>query len=267
VDPTERAPSTSALRPGSTEAPLWDPSAIPAATVIVLRDSPQGINVLMLKRNRDLAFAGGMWVFPGGRIDPEDFESAGLQGAGIDTAQVTEAQITEQDLERSAAVAAVREAREEANLFLQVADLQRWSHWTPPPETPKRFSTAFFIAPWRENSGEVTVDDGEIREHRWELPARVLELRDAGEVGLTPPTFITLSQLLRFTTVSAVFAAAETRPFEHFATRIAVDGSEIVAMYHGDSGYESGDPNLGGAKHRLRMATTWQYERDAQADE
>lgn len=231
----------------------------------------------MLKRNRDLAFAGGMWVFPGGRIDPEDFESARLQTAEIETAQranrqitdpqITDRQITEQDLERSAAVAAVREAREEANLFLQVADLQRWSHWTPPPETPKRFSTAFFIAPWRENSGEVTVDDGEIREHRWELPARVLELRAASEVGLTPPTFITLSQLLRFGTVADVFAAAETRPFEHFATRIAVDGAEIIAMYHGDSGYDSGDPNLGGAKHRLRMATSWQYERDAQADE
>ena len=241
----------------------------------------------MLKRNRDLAFAGGMWVFPGGRIDPEDFESAGIQPAQTQTARLTDQQLddqqlddlplndqqlrdrplNEQDLERSAAVAAVREAREEANLFLQVADLKRWSHWTPPPETPKRFSTAFFIAPWRENSGEVTVDDGEIREHRWELPARVLELRAAGEVGLTPPTFITLSQLLRFGTVADVFAAAETRPFEHFATRIAVDGAEIIAMYHGDSGYDSGDPNLGGAKHRLRMATTWQYERDAQADE
>ena len=267
MDPTERVPSTPALQPGSAEGPLWDPSAIPAATVIVLRDSPAGINVLMLKRNRDLAFAGGMWVFPGGRIDPEDFESAGIQTAQTQTAQLTDPQFSEQDLERSAAVAAVREAREEANLFLQVADLRRWSHWTPPPETPKRFSTAFFIAPWRENSGEVTVDDGEIREHRWELPARVLELRAAGEVGLTPPTFITLSQLLRFGTVADVFAAAETRPFEHFATRIAVDGAEIVAMYHGDSGYDSGDPNLGGAKHRLRMATTWQYERDTQADE
>ncbi len=218
--------------------------------------------MLMLKRNRDLAFAGGMWVFPGGRIDPEDFESA-----GIPTARFTDLQVSDQDLERSAAVAAVREAREEANLYLQVADLKRWSHWTPPPETPKRFSTAFFIAPWSENSGEVTVDDGEIREHRWELPHRVLELRAAGEVGLTPPTFITLSQLLRFETVSAVFAAAETRRFEHFTTRIAVDGPEIVAMYHGDSGYDSGDPNLGGAKHRLRMASTWQYERDAEADE
>ncbi len=102
----------------------------------------------MLKRNRDLAFAGGMWVFPGGRIDPEDFESAGIQPAQTQTAQLTDQQLddqqlddlplndqqlrdrplNEQDLERSAAVAAVREAREEANLFLQVADLKRWSH-------------------------------------------------------------------------------------------------------------------------------------------
>ena len=252
----ERADRAEDLRPGSASAPLWDPSAIPAATVIVLRDSPEGINVLMLKRNRDLAFAGGMWVFPGGRIDAEDFDEP-------DPAATEMASRSPHDLEQAAVVAAVREAREEADLVLVRSSLRRWSHWTPPPETPKRFSTAFYIAPWNQKSGEVTVDDGEIREHRWQQPAQVLELRDAGQVGLTPPTFITLSQLLEFDSVAEVFAAAETRPVEHFATRIAVDGSEIVAMYHGDSGYETAEPNLGGARHRLLMGSTWNYERDS----
>jgi hypothetical protein len=69
--------------------------------------------------------------------------------------------------------------------------------------------------------------------------------------------------LPEFDSVAEVFAAAETRPVEHFATRIAVDGSEIVAMYHGDSGYETAEPNLGGARHRLLMGSTWNYERDS----
>ena len=62
--------------PGSPGAPLWDPLAVPAATVIVLRDGPDGPEALMLKRDRDLSFAGGMWVFPGGRIDEHAFDSA-----------------------------------------------------------------------------------------------------------------------------------------------------------------------------------------------
>ena len=47
---------------------------VPAATVILLRDGPDGLETLMLRRNSKLAFVGGMWVFPGGRVDPEDRE-------------------------------------------------------------------------------------------------------------------------------------------------------------------------------------------------
>src|SRR5690606_17094803 len=58
-------------------APLWDPTAIPAATVIVVREPSRGarrdgLEVLMLRRDSSLSFAAGAWVFPGGRIDPED---------------------------------------------------------------------------------------------------------------------------------------------------------------------------------------------------
>ena len=47
--------------------------AMPAATVVLLRDTPDGVETLMLRRDTELAFAGGAWVFPGGRIDPEDY--------------------------------------------------------------------------------------------------------------------------------------------------------------------------------------------------
>ena len=70
------------------------PAAIPAATVVLLRDQPDGMEVLMLKKNSKIAF-GGMWVFPGGRIDAED---------GADT----------EDGEQRARIAAAREAMEEA---------------------------------------------------------------------------------------------------------------------------------------------------------
>lgn len=233
---------SAAPRPGSPGAPLWDPDAIPAATVVVLRDGTDGLEVLMLRRDKDLSFAGGMWVFPGGRIDPTDHPPDG------------------DDLELAARIAATREAEEEAGLRLDAADLRRWSHWTPPPESPRRFSTAFFVAPLPDGAAEVVIDDGEIRDHRWLSPASVLELRDAGEIGLSPPTFITLSQLTSFSDVAA--AVRSEGRVEHFATRIAVRGDTIVAMYHGDAGYDSVDPDADGPRHRLCMsARPWTYER------
>lgn len=234
-------------RPGSPDGPLWDPEAIPAATVVVVRDGEEGVEVLMLQRNRDLAFAGGMWVFPGGRIDPED-RTAGA----------------EDDLEAAARAAAVREAAEEAGIAVQIDELRRWSHWTPPPETPKRFTTAFFVAPLDDDRAEVVIDDGEIRDHRWARPGEVLDLRAEGVVALSPPTYITLSQLMPHADVAAVLAAADERgeDFEHFATRFEVVDADVVAMYHGDAGYENGDASTPGPQHRLRMGSTWTYRRD-----
>ena len=72
--------------------------------------------------------------------------------------------------------AAVREAEEECGLVLGVDDLVAVSHWTPPPVTPKRFSTWFFVA--RAPEGAVTIDDGEIREHMWVSPQDAIAQRD-----------------------------------------------------------------------------------------
>lgn len=234
--------SSDAPRPGSAGAPLWDPQAIPAATVVVLRDGQQGLEVLLLRRDRDLSFAGGNWVFPGGRIDPGDHPDTGA------------------DLELAARAAAVREAAEEAGIALDPSSLARWSHWTPPPESPRRFSTAFFVAALSDAATEIVIDDGEIREYCWQRPLDMLDRRDAGEVNLTPPTVITLHQLLPHSDVDAALSAERT--IEHFATRVAVQGDTIVAMYHGDAGYESGDAGAAGARHRLIMGSgPWHYER------
>ena len=54
------------------------PEARPASTVVLLRDSDSGLETLLLKRNKALLFAGGLWVFPGGALDPEDFDGVGV---------------------------------------------------------------------------------------------------------------------------------------------------------------------------------------------
>lgn len=242
--------------PGSPGAPLWDPAATAAATVVVVRDGDAGPEVLMLKRSKDLKFAGGMWVFPGGRIDTEDYAAAGFHPES--QRDLPEAR------EAAARQAAVREAAEEADLAVELGGLRRWSHWTPPPRADNRFTTAFFVAVV-DGADDVTVDDGEIREHRWMRPADVLEARAAGEVGLAPPTYITLHQMQGLTDAAAVLdaAVADGADPEHFATRFTMVGNDVVAMYFGDVAYENVElVDADGPRHRLVMGSTWSYTRD-----
>ncbi|MFM7618017.1 MAG: NUDIX hydrolase [Actinomycetes bacterium] len=220
--------------------------AVPAATVILLRDGCDGLETLMLRRASKLSFAGGLWVFPGGRVDDAD-------RAGPDP--------DPDDALGAARRAAVREAAEEADLAVAVDALVPLAHWEPPPQTPKRFATWFFLAAAPE--GAVTVDGGEITEHEWARPATVLERRDAGEIELAPPTWVTLHTLAGHADVAAALAAARRSTIEFFTTRAArTDDGGVVAMWHGDAGYESGEAGAPGARHRLWMVDTgWRYER------
>ena len=156
--------------------------ALPAATVIVLRDAeslPKGIEALLLRRNAKTAFHGGAWVFPGGHIDPEDHNPDAPD-----------------DMLAAARQAAVREAQEEAGLNLSTADLRYFSHWTAPLVRPKRFSTWFFVA--QAGDENVQVDGTEISAHAWMRPHEALAARQAGELELPPPTFVSLTKPLRF---------------------------------------------------------------------
>jgi 8-oxo-dGTP pyrophosphatase MutT (NUDIX family) len=224
-----------------------EPSTAPprdAATVILVRDAAGGLETLMLRRNSKIAF-GGMWVFPGGKVDDAD-------RAGHDPS----------DALGCARRAAVREAAEEAGLAVAEAGLVPFSHWTPPPVAPVRFATWFFLA--RAPSGQVAIDEGEIHEHAWLRPDEVLRRRDAGEVELAPPTFVSLFELARSGDVERALAAARARTPEHYQTRIAKAERGVAALWHGDAGYEAGDASLGPRRHRLWMLEDgWLYERDA----
>ncbi len=219
--------------------------AVPAATVVLLRDGEAGLEALMVRRNSKLAFAGGMWVFPGGRVDPED--------APTDRPD---------DVLAAARAAAVRESREEADLVVDAEALVPFAHWVPPPQTPKRFATWFFMGP--APTGAVTVDGGEIRDHRWLGAADALARRDAGEIELAPPTWITLHRLADHADVAAALADAAGRDPDFFETHIARVGDGIAALWEGDAGYESGDGEAPGARHRLLMLDSgWRYERSS----
>ncbi len=219
-----------------------NPPATPAATVILLRDAAAGLETLMLHRTSAVAF-GGMWVFPGGRVDDQDRRDDDV------------------DDEPGARRAATREAAEECALLLDPDDLVPFSHWTPPMETPRRYATWFFVA--RAAEGEVLVDGGEIRDHAWLTPQEVLERRARGEVDLAPPTFVTLTDLADHGDVDTALASAERRsPVPRYSTRWGVLDDGAVALWAGDAGYDTNDPDVPGRRHRLWMLPDgWRLER------
>ena len=228
-----------------------EPPAVPAATVVPVRMGPAGVEVLMVLRNSKLEFAGGMWVFPGGRLDEADHAGAA-------------------DLEEAARVAAAREAAEEADLDLDPATLRWFAHWTPPQVSIKRFATFFFVAHAPVDDEAVTVDGGEIHEHVWSTPAEAMHRRDALEIELSPPTWVTLAQLVRAQAAAGPDADVEAildhlvgdGP-EFFETHIASADDVMLALWEGDAGYDDTDPDRPGPRHRLAMAPDgWRYERD-----
>ncbi|MGD9752421.1 MAG: NUDIX domain-containing protein [Acidimicrobiia bacterium] len=206
--------------------------AHPAATVLLLRDGAGGIEVLMIHRSSKTAF-GGLWAFPGGRIEDEDIPEG-----------------TAPDPLPAARRAAARETAEEVGLVIDETALTFVSHWLPPADAPVRFSTWFFAA--NAPDGLVEIDADEVHDHRWFRPTDALASRHAGEIELVTPTFVTLDWLERCGDVATVLACPEP---QWFATRIARDPEGArVCLYHGDAGYETGDCSLPGPRRRLVMA-------------
>ena len=219
--------------------------AAPAATVVLLRDSlprkGNALEVLLLRRNSQLAFHGGAWVFPGGRIDEADSGAGGEEGA--------------------ARRAASREAREEAGLEIDPAALVQISHWTTPEGLPKRFATWFFVG--AAGATQVRVDGGEIHAHVWLSPESALAKRAASEIELPPPTFVTLSTLLgRRTVADALAAARASQPLSYLPRVVRVEGG-ACSLYPDDAGWELRDPARAGTRNRLWMLESgWRYERE-----
>jgi 8-oxo-dGTP pyrophosphatase MutT (NUDIX family) len=223
--------------------------AIPAATVVLVRDGVDGLETLMLRRDAQLAFAGGAWVFPGGRIDPDDYPRDDV----ADDERTFEA----------ARNAAAREALEEAGLVVDPGSLVWFAHWTPPAagHNNRRFATWFFAA--RAPTGTVVVDDGEIREHLWIRPVDALRRRDEGEILIIPPTWMTLHMLAEAASVDDLLARVRAGEPAVYVTRIGRAGDVPVSMWVGDAGYDDGDAERPGPRHRLLMGErAWTLERD-----
>jgi len=219
--------------------------AAPAATVVLVRDGEGGLEVLLARRSADLKFHGGAWVFPGGRIDPEDYAD------------------DPDDLFTAAQRAAAREAMEEAGVRVRPDTLLHISNWTTPEISPKRFATWFFVGAFE--GGEAVADGIETQSLHWFHPDEAFAARAAGEIELAPPQYVTLLWLREHADVAAVLDAARADEPTDFTPRFHfVDGDGAVCVYAEDVAYDDrGRLDENGPRHRLYLRDGgWDYVRD-----
>ena len=202
----------------------------PAATLLLLRDTAQGVEVLMTRRSASASFAPGAYVFPGGGIDPADaaaqansnrrpsqtdvqltqaiaalresFEELGvLLARHADASHATSQDIAA--LDRKAPFAAQCRAR---GLVLAGADVFTLAHWVTDRDLPRRFDVPFLVARMPEGQTPVA-DETEQFEPSWVRPADALARHAAGTFFMIFPNLRTLERLQRYASVDAVLAA------------------------------------------------------------
>jgi 8-oxo-dGTP pyrophosphatase MutT (NUDIX family) len=207
----------------------------PSATVVLVRDGAQGLEVLLVQRASAVKHMGGMWVFPGGKVDQADYTDG-------------------QDPHEAAVNAAIRETQEEAGLTVQPEQLVFLSHWTTPEGAKKRFATWFFLTILADGQ-EVEVDGGEISDHRWVNPAAALvEAADESHpLRLMPPTFVSIRDISGCVSCDEARVHMSARDPIFYEPRMAFVEEGICFLYAGDAGYEAVSLEVDGPRHRLYM--------------
>lgn len=207
----------------------------PAATVVLVRDGAEGLEALLVQRTQAVKHMGGMWVFPGGKVDAGDYP-------------------VDRDEYQAAVNAAIRETQEEAGLKVSADQLVYLSHWTTPEGAKKRFATWFFLT-LLEDDQEVKVDGGEIGNHRWVRPELALaeSADEAQPLRLMPPTYVSLYDLVASATCEEARIAMDAREAIQYAPRMVFVEDGICFLYEGDAGYINEELERPGSRHRLYM--------------
>ena len=246
------------VRPNQHVTPQREPAPLRnAATVLLLRDTANGIEVLMTRRSMTASFAPGAYVFPGGGIDAADslahaqstrrgtqsdlhltqaiaairesFEELGvLLAKHADGSHVTTADIAA--LNRKAPFAAQCKAR---GLTLAGADVYVLAHWVTDRDLPRRFDVPFLVARMPEGQ-EPVADESEQFEPEWIRPADALARHAVGKFFIIFPTIRTLERLQHYATVDAVLqACSNEKPLWTSCPRAGfLQGKEARYMEH-----------------------------------
>ena len=246
--------------------PSEGPAAVPAATILLVRDHPT-FQVLMVKRHHQIDFAGGALVFPGGKTHAGDHDPAWTEHIGSPN--------TDPD-QRALRIAAIREAYEETGILMArhadgghfqgslaaaeardaIADDSRsfldlvtslglrldleapavFARWITPTMMPKRFDTWFYIA--HAPADQLALCDGhETVDAEWIAPAEALRLGEAGERTIIFPTRMNLKLLAEATSATDAIARAASRPLVTVLPRVEARDDGRVLIIPENAGY------------------------------
>ncbi|WP_114521774.1 NUDIX domain-containing protein [Altererythrobacter sp. ZODW24] len=233
------------------------PKVIPAATVVIFRHAKDGgaPELLMVTRSRNMAFAAGMAVFPGGRVDPEDFELARELATELpeDEAAHRVAAIRETLEETGLAIGIngevdaerAKQAREyllETGALAPVLEKFGWqvamdhvipfARWYPKNEKlPRVFDTRFYLADLGTGAVDITVDQTENSRLFWASAAQALEMAEAGDIELIFPTRRNLERLAQFDDFAAAYDDCARYPADTIVPFMEVrDGKRWICI-------------------------------------
>ncbi|MFD4366441.1 NUDIX hydrolase [Rhodococcus sp. NPDC058521] len=251
-----------------------------ASTVVLLRDTPGGIEVFLQRRVAGMAFAGGMTVFPGGGVDASDAESE-VAWAGPEVGWWAERFAVDEAKARALVCAAARETFEECGVLLAGPDadtvvsdssrysgarsqlekrelsfstflrnenlvlrsdlLRPWANWiTPVGEGTRRYDTRFFVAAAPEGQ-KADGATSEAAEVLWRTPEQELEHWLSGGSMLLPPTWSQLKALTEYRTVEEVLAQSPEIPA--ILPTMITDEDRIRVEFPGQDGYYDAGPH------------------------
>ena len=223
------------------------PASRLAATILLLRDGPNGMEVFMVVRHQQIDFASGALVFPGGKLAAGDSDPRVLaRCSGVDGLSPEEVALR---------VGAIREAFEECgvllahprgskalldpkrveelgpryrqrldrgeigiadmleaeDLVLACGELVFFAHWITPGFMPKRFDTYFYlaVAPPEQVAGH---DGREMVDSVWIRPADAMQQAKAGTLTIVPATLLNVEKLGFSSDVKTALAAAASKP-------------------------------------------------------
>lgn len=214
---------------------------IDSASILVIRDGEAGLEVLMIKRHVDIDFAGGAYVFPGGKVDADDlelaehipsfpvgyselvytafrevFEESGLILGSSHNADQYRADLLSGEI-------SFQQMIKTADVNFDVASIVPYARWVTPRIYPKRFDTRFYMA--RAPIGQIATPDGrEATEAMWVQP---IDFIDQFKENLMFPTVMNLKLLAQSSSVEEAFSHARARKIVTIEPRI-VDGKRVI---------------------------------------
>jgi 8-oxo-dGTP pyrophosphatase MutT (NUDIX family) len=244
-----------------------DVPAVPAATILLLRDDPS-FEVLMVKRHHQIDFAAGALVFPGGKThggdDNPGWEQRTLgwggslphkrplriaaireayEEAGVLLARHADGSPFRGDDRAAAAREDVGKDRrpfldliEELDLYLDLEALSVFARWITPAFSPRRFDTWFYLAKAPED--QLALCDGqETVDAEWIEPAEALALGERGERTVIFPTRMNLKLLAEASSAEDAVLRAQARPLVTVEPQVEMRDGERVLVLPLDAGY------------------------------